>query len=116
MTDRRIALVVALIQQRWHAPLRISELARHVGLGVSRLEHLFRQHARVSIRAFIRDQRLNAAAKLLLSTEERVSVISYQVGFHDVANFNHAFKKCFGVSPSQYRLRDARHEKAETTK
>jgi len=116
VTDHRIARVVALIQERWSAPLRIAELARHVGLGVSRLEHLFRQQARVSIRTFIRDERLTAAARLLASTDERVSVIAFQVGFQDAANFNHAFKKRFGVSPREYRLRDGRHQKAEITK
>jgi AraC-like DNA-binding protein len=96
--------------------LCLTELARDVGLGVSRLEHLFRQHARSSIRDFVRDHRLAAAAKLLVSTNERVSVICFQVGFNDVANFNHAFKKRFGVSPKQYRLRDASHATAENTK
>ena len=114
--DRRIVRVVEIIHQRWHAPLRITELARDVGLGVSRLEHLFRQHARSSIRELIRDQRLTAAAKLLRSTDERVSAICFMVGFQDVANFNHAFKKRFGVSPREYRRRDADHASAESTK
>jgi len=116
VTDRRIARVVAEIEEQPAAPPRIAELARGVGLGVSRLEHLFRQHARISIRDYIRERRLNAAAKLLLSTDDRISAICFHVGFRDVANFNHAFKKFFGVSPRQYRLRDVHHTTAETTK
>lgn len=116
MTDRRIARVVALLEEEWRSPLRLADIAREVGLGVSRLEHLFRQHARISIRDFVRLQRLNAAAVLLRTTDERISAICYQVGFQDVANFNHAFKKRFGVSPSAYRLRDVHHQTAEITK
>ena len=116
MADARVVRVVELIQEEWRAPLRIPDLARHVGLGVSTLEHLFRRDTRYSIRDFIRDRRLTAAATLLLTTDERVSIISYQVGFLDVANFNHAFKKRFGISPSQYRLCGADCTKAETTK
>lgn len=109
--DRRVRRVVQLLEERWRSTVRVDELANLVGLGASRLEHLFKEQARVSIRDFIQDRRLGEAAAMLVSTEERVSVISYQVGFQHVANFNHAFKKRFGVSPRAYRA-----EKAETTK
>jgi AraC-like DNA-binding protein len=110
--DRRIRRVVQVLDERWRSHVRVDELAQAVGLGPSRLEHLFKEEARTSIRDFIRDRRLSEAASLLLSTEERVSVISFRVGFQHVANFNHAFKKRFGVSPRAYR----ESEKAETTK
>lgn len=101
--DRRVVRVVELIREKAGARLRIAELARDVGLGASRLEHLFREQARVSIRDFIRDHRLTSAAEMLVSTHERVSAICFRVGFADVANFNHAFKKRYGVSPREYR-------------
>lgn len=113
--DRRVRRVVQLLEERWRSPVRVDELATLVGLGASRLEHLFKEEARVSIRDFIQNRRLGEAAALLASTEERVSVISFQVGFQHVANFNHAFKKRFGVSPREYRARRPL-EKAETTK
>lgn len=101
--DTRVRLVVQALEERWHSPVRVAELATFVGLGTSRLEHLFKQEARISIREFIRERRLTAAAELLERSVERISVISFQVGFQHVANFNHAFKKRFGVSPRAYR-------------
>ena len=114
--DRRVVRVVELIRERGRARLRIAELARDVGLGPSRLEHLFREHARISIRDFIRNHRLTAAAELLASTDERISTICFHVGFQDVANFNHAFKKRFGISPRVYRQRSGNGETADFTK
>lgn len=101
--DTRVAMIVRFLDDRWCTPVRVAELAAHVGLGVSRLEHLFKQETRISIRDYIRERRLMAAAELLAGSEERVSVISFRVGFLHVANFNHAFKKRFGSSPRQYR-------------
>ncbi len=101
--DRRVRKIVQVIDECWRRPVRVEELARHVGVGVSRLEHLFKNEARTSIREFIHERRLREAAQMLLATEERVSVISFHVGFQHVSNFNHAFKKRYGVSPRQYR-------------
>jgi transcriptional regulator GlxA family with amidase domain len=101
--DRRVRKIVEVLQDRWKQPPPVNELARHVGLGTSRLEHLFKEQARLSIRDYVRERRLSAAAELLTNTEERISSIGYTVGFANPSNFNHAFKKHFGVSPRAYR-------------
>lgn len=93
----------------------MAKLAEDVGLGRSRLEHLFKVEEKVSIRAFVQERRLVEAAAILAATEERVSVISYQVGFRDVSNFNHAFKKRFGVTPREYRERHSAHDPTPET-
>ena len=109
-------MVVQLLEERWWSGVRVADLADHVGLGASRLEHLFKQEARISIRDFIRERRLAAAAELLAHSLERISVISFRVGFQHVANFNHAFKKRFGVSPGEYRAEVDALRLAERTK
>lgn len=113
--DRRVRRVVQILDEGWQFPHRVDELAGVVGLGASRLEHLFKEQARVSIRQYLLERRLCRAAELLASTHERVSVISFQVGFRHVANFNHAFKRRFGVSPGTYREQQL-EQKTETTK
>ena len=114
--DTRVRMVVQLLEEQWRSGVRVADLADHVGLGASRLEHLFKQEARVSIRDFIRERRLSAAAELLAHSLERISVISFRVGFQHVANFNHAFKKRFGVSPGEYRAEVDALRLAERTK
>lgn len=114
--DTRIGIIVRFLEDRWHSAVRVADLANHVGLGASRLEHLFKQEARISIRDYIRERRLTAAAALLAHSVERVSEISYRVGFHHPANFNHAFKKRFGVSPREYRAEVDAVRIAEDTK
>lgn len=114
--DRRVRRIIDMLDLESHRCLHVGELAKRVGLGPSRLEHLFKTNARISIRDFIRERRLAAAAALLETTEERISVIGYQVGYRDASNFNHAFKRRFGVSPRTYRARLQDDETAEDTK
>lgn len=103
--DARVIAVIELLKAGGNTP--VSELARKVSLSTSRLEHLFKQHTCCSIRQFVRQRRLQVAARLIALTSERISVISYSVGFSDVCNFNHAFKRQFGVSPKIFRVQMA---------
>jgi len=120
--DRRIRSTIELLNRGCDGHISLSDLAHRVGLGPSRLSHLFKNDLNVNIRDFVRERRLARAAELLATTEERISVICMRCGFRDVANFNHAFKRHFGLAPREYRrVRDnevsrSHQEKAEETK
>jgi len=101
--DRRIRRVRSVLDEQYRDPPSVHELAVMVGLSASRLAHLFREEVGMSIRSYVVAQRLHVAALLIVQTDERISQIAYSVGFNDVSNFNHAFKKRYGVSPGEYR-------------
>lgn len=105
--DRRIKRVLTLLDQHFKDPPSIEQLADDVGLSASRLAHLFREHIGKSIQSYILERRLLMAAMRIVQTHEQISQIAYSVGFGDVSNFNHAFKRRFNMSPRQYR---AAHE------
>ena len=52
---------------------------------------------------FIIAVRLQHAAELLNNKNKSIAEISYEVGYNDQAYFTRAFKKQFGVSPSEFR-------------
>ncbi|HEX7856400.1 MAG TPA: AraC family transcriptional regulator [Burkholderiales bacterium] len=54
------------------------------------------------------DARLNLAASLLASTDERISEIAYSCGFASLSHFCRMFKAHFGVVASRVRGRDRR--------
>lgn len=103
MIDRRVQRTIEYLRQESQRPGSLVDIATRVGLSPSRLTHLFKRHVRISIREFIQGRRLVRAAELIVTTDERISQICYAVGFTDPSNFNHAFKKEFGVTPTEYR-------------
>jgi AraC family transcriptional regulator, arabinose operon regulatory protein len=113
--DRRIRRVRSVLDEQYRDPPSVHELATMVGLSSSRLAHLFREEVGMSIRSYVVARRLHVAALLILQTDERISQIAYSVGFNDVSNFNHAFKKLHGRSPGQHRQEHDRGEE-ETPK
>lgn len=50
----------------------------------------------------IREARLNKAAKLLKTKQNTVTEIAEITGYYDAKHFREAFKKKFGVTPTQY--------------
>ena len=103
--DKRIRDVLSLLESDWRRDHRLEDLAMSVNLRPSRLEHLFKAAVNRSIREVVQTRRLDEAAKVIATTYERISDIVYFVGFRDVPNFNHAFRRRFGMSPRAYRAR-----------
>jgi AraC family transcriptional regulator of arabinose operon len=94
-----------VLDQAYRDPPSIEQLADVVGLSASRLGHLFRTEVGVSIQSYVVERRLAMAALLIVQTDERISQIAYSVGFGDISNFNHSFKRRFDMSPREYRAR-----------
>ena len=107
--DRRIKKTKTVLDQQYRDPPSLETLAEHVGLSASRLAHLFRDETGMSIQSYIVERRLFMAAMLIVQSDEQISQIAYRVGFGDVSNFNHSFKRRFAMSPREYR---ARHDSA----
>jgi transcriptional regulator GlxA family with amidase domain len=103
--DKRVLEVLTVLESEWRRDHQVEELAMSVNLCASRLEHLFKSDVKRSIREVVHSRRFEEAAKRIASTHERISEIVYFVGFRDVPNFNHAFRRRFGMSPRQYRQR-----------
>ena len=103
--DRRIRRVKTVLDQQYRDPPPLEKLAEDVGLSGSRLAHLFRDETGMSIQSYIIERRLFMAAMLIVQSDEQISQIAYRVGFGDVSNFNHSFKRRFAMSPREYRAR-----------
>ena len=101
--DRRIKKTKTVLDQQYRDPPSLEKLAEHVGLSASRLAHLFRDETGMSIQSYVVERRLFMAAMLIVQSDERISQIAYRVGFGDVSNFNHSFKRRFAMSPREYR-------------
>jgi AraC-like DNA-binding protein len=51
---------------------------------------------------FLRNLRMEQAARLIKEGKVNVSQVAYSVGFSDQTHFSTVFKNYFGMSPSDY--------------
>lgn len=96
--------VVACIEQNIsESDFQIDNLCTTIGMSRVQLYRKLKGTVGQSANEFIRTIRLKKAAQLLHSSELTIAEVTYDVGFTDLHYFRVAFKKQFGVNPSQYR-------------
>jgi two-component system response regulator YesN len=101
--DRRIQVVVMLLERNSRDQIGIDEMARLVNLSPGRLAHLFRSEMQLSIQQYVTQLRLTKAKDQLESTFLSVKEIAALVGFSSVTRFVVTFKNVVGATPAQYR-------------
>jgi len=94
--------LLQFLEKEFHNPLDNTGIAERCGISVSSLMRLFKQHTGLRLREYIRHRRLHEARLMLSSMRVPVSRIALHVGYNDLSNFNHDFKKHFGCSPKEY--------------
>ncbi|MBQ8248682.1 MAG: helix-turn-helix domain-containing protein [Clostridia bacterium] len=66
------------------------------------LSHLFKEKIGISIKDYITRKKLSAAAEMLAASTMSVSDVANKIGYASAHTFRQAFKRHFGVSPSEY--------------
>lgn len=90
--------------------LSVEMLAEEVGLSRTQLHRRLKELTGISSGEFIRNIRLKKAAELLTERKVNISQVAYMLGFSSQSHFSTAFRKCYGISPSEYILRNEKSE------
>ncbi len=83
--------------------LTFQDVVDHVAMSSSHFSTLFSQTTGMTFTKYLIDLRMTKARELLFSTSMRSSEIAYAVGYNDPHYFSYLFKKCSGVTPSEFR-------------
>jgi len=84
----------------------VDMLTQEVGISRAQLHRKMKELTGISTSEFIRNIRLEQAARLLKEQKINVTQVAYTVGFSNLAHFSTIFRKHFGVSPSEYAERE----------
>ncbi len=94
---------IAFLHRHYQEPLRMKEVAALAGVSREHFSRLFFKQTGESPAAFLRTIRLEAAAKLLRSTELPISEVAFRSGFPTASKLGEFFRRRYRVSPKIYR-------------
>jgi AraC family transcriptional regulator of adaptative response / DNA-3-methyladenine glycosylase II len=78
-------------------------LAKAAGVSLTKLGDLFREHAHLAPAAWLRRERVRAASRHLLDTNDRVVEVGYAAGFESESVFHRQFLALTRMTPGAYR-------------
>lgn len=83
--------------------VRASELALRMRLTPAQLAREFHASAGFRVKDYLKTLQIERAQELLRTTERSTAQIAVETGFGTARSFYRAFRRCTGVSPTEYR-------------
>lgn len=98
-----VKLCLSYISDHLYYKITLAELAGACSLSPNYLSTLFREQMGIGLRDYILNEKLDAAGRLLLTTDLPVAQVAARFSFCSPSNFTARFKRRFGVTPQVYR-------------
>lgn len=81
----------------------LEETAHQINISASYLSKLFSNHLNTSYSAFLLNEKLSYAGRLLMNTKLSMTEIALEAGFSSNSYFSDCFRRRTGISPLQFR-------------
>ena len=97
--SQRTARAIAWLRENYTRPLRMEDLAKLAGMGVSTLHHHFRAMTAMSPLRYQKHLRLHEARRILLEGNVDAVTAAMRVGYESASQFNREYRRMFGAPP-----------------
>ena len=103
LAPRWLTQVRDLLHAHFAEPLSFTRIAAEVGVHPVHLAREFRKHYRSSLGEYLRQVRVDYAARQLLISDEPQVLIASAAGFADQSHFSRTFRRLRGTTPGKFR-------------
>lgn len=86
--------------------LSLDTLSEQLHLSKYYISHSINRHINMRLSTFINSMRVEAACKMLSTTNKRITEIAQAVGFDTIRSFNRSFINTVGITPKEFRQRN----------
>lgn len=101
--NETVEQICAYLAANYQQKFSLTEVAARFYISPYYLSRLFRRVTGQSIVDYINSRRIEAAQKLLETTELSIGTVAEQTGFASAAHFRRVFRETMGMGPLQYR-------------
>ena len=97
--SHRVGKAVDWLRQHFAEPLRIEDLAAHVGMSESSLHHNFKAVTALTPMQYQKQLRLHEARRLMVVDRLGVASAGHRVGYQSPSQFSREYARLYGRSP-----------------
>lgn len=102
--DSLVDAILSLLRERYSEPLTADAVAAHFNISYSNMAKLLSRHAHAGFSELLSSVRVDAAKRLLITTDLSVTDVGYECGFTDTSYFISSFRRRTGTTPRSYRM------------
>ena len=103
VNDKLVVNVLKLIENEKNGLINIKEILNRLYVSRRVLEKHFRKEIGISIYQYILEVRTSCFAEKLLTSDQPIMDIAFELGYEDYINLNKSFKRIYKMTPTQYR-------------
>ena len=102
--DRQFVLqMTEWVEENLGGEITAEQMASHFNMSLRSLYRRFKELDLAPPRDFIRERKMNRAARLLQTSDMTVQEVIYACGFNNRPHFYKEFEKLYGMTPKEYR-------------
>lgn len=101
----RLAVALGLLREPRAFSGGVHQLAKLAGCSLQHLNRLLKKQRRPSAGEIVTESRLLYAARQLRLTDRKIVDVGFASGFNNLGHFYLLFKRRYGLTPHQFRLR-----------
>jgi AraC-like DNA-binding protein len=102
---RELAPVIAYMEKHYAENIAMREMAGMIGMSSTRFNFRFQQILHMSPTEHLLRLRLDAAKRMLTSSDRKIAEVAMECGFWDQSHFGKRFQKALGMTPRAYRAK-----------
>lgn len=107
IADTRINLALEYIHRHYDQEITLEILTEITNLEKNYFIRLFKQYMNLTPYQYIKKYRFNAALSLI-KRKFPLSEVALKIGYSDISAFSHAFKRIYGIYPSELSIHEKR--------
>lgn len=109
---QKFTSLLSYIDTCYAEDLTLEKMAAFMGFSKYHFARLFKEHTNSTYYDYLSRKRIQAA-QTLLATEQSITEIAFQTGFHNSTSFGRCFKKYTKYSPTEYRTLFVLHRNSQ---
>jgi AraC-like DNA-binding protein len=99
----QLGRLAAFCKEHYHEDISLQQAANIVGLERTYFCNFFHQKVGVCFHCWLALLRIDDAKGRIRADNRSISSIAYAVGFNSLVTFERTFKRCTGITASQYK-------------